>query len=90
MNSNILRFRPRPVTPPVARGVRAADVIRISRFVSFRITARCVLVARWERNPDSGRLECRWVSERCGPAEDDPAYRLQHATGITTGWASCC
>ena len=81
MNSNILRFRPRPMTSTVSRDVRAAVVIRISRYVSVRMPARCVLVARWDRNPGSGRMECGWVSERSGTAEDDPAYRLQHGTG---------
>lgn len=76
MSTNILQFRHRHSTsaPRSECGIRAVSLVRIPPRQSAQATVRRTLIARWCKNPASGRLECCWTTfDRV--IDDEPPLR---------------
>jgi hypothetical protein len=73
MSKNITHFRGN-VAAPALRAARAHrytphDRVDIRR-TQPQVPVRDVLYAVWRTNPASGRLECRWMTERSAATDE--------------------
>ena len=73
MNTNIVLFRGN-VAAPALRQVWAnspkATIVQVSKAAQSPGPGRNVLIAIWRKNLVSGRLECRWITERSAATDE--------------------
>ena len=73
MNTNIVLFRGNVAAPalrPVRANFKANNAFDIRSDAQPRVPVRDVLIAVWHTNPASGRLECRWTTDRAAATDE--------------------